>query len=146
MDPRRAQVVELRYVGGLTVEETPRTEHLATERDARLEARARLVDRELSRSVTKRRPLDARTKAVRTISRRRGGTLSIKPSDRLLWSGDVERSHPQLKAAGFIEKRTGKGSHVLFVHPESGKEIWVTMHGHGAGRLGSRILRDAGVE
>ena len=51
----------------------------------------------------------------------------------------------KLKAAG-VEKRTGKGSHVLFVHPESGKEIWVAMHGHDAGRLGNRILRDAGVE
>ena len=52
----------------------------------------------------------------------------------------------KLKAAGFVEKRTGKGSHLLFVHPENGKEIWVTMHGHDAGRLGNRILRDAGVE
>ena len=52
----------------------------------------------------------------------------------------------KLKAAGFVEKRTGKGSHVLLVHPESGKEVWVTMHGHDDGRLGSRILRDAGVE
>ena len=52
----------------------------------------------------------------------------------------------KLKAAGFIEKRSGKGSHLLFVHPESGKEVWVTVHGHDAGRLGNRILRDAGVE
>jgi predicted RNA binding protein YcfA (HicA-like mRNA interferase family) len=52
----------------------------------------------------------------------------------------------KLKAAGFLEKRTGKGSHALFVHPESGKEIWVTVHGRDAGRLGNRILRDAGVE
>ena len=35
----------------------------------------------------------------------------------------------KLKAAGFVEKRSGKGSHMLFVHPETGKE-----------------LRDAGVE
>jgi hypothetical protein len=41
---------------------------------------------------------------------------------------------------------TGKGSHRLFVHPETGKEVWVTVHGHDAGRLGNRILRDAGVE
>ena len=52
----------------------------------------------------------------------------------------------KLKAAGFVEKRTGKGSHRLFVRPESGKEVWVTVHGHDAGRLGNRILRDAGVE
>ena len=52
----------------------------------------------------------------------------------------------KLRAAGFVERRTGKGSHLLFVHPKSGKEIWVTVHGHDAGRLGNRILRDAGVE
>lgn len=52
----------------------------------------------------------------------------------------------KLKAAGFVEKRIGKGSHWLLVHPESGKEVWVTVHGHDAGRLGNRILRDAGVE
>jgi predicted RNA binding protein YcfA (HicA-like mRNA interferase family) len=52
-----------------------------------------------------------------------------------------------LKKAGFVEKRTGKGSHHrLFVLPETGKEIWVTVHGHDAGNLGKRILRDAGVE
>jgi len=52
----------------------------------------------------------------------------------------------KLKAAGFVERRTGKGSHLLFVHPKGGKEVWVTVHGHDAGRLGNRILRDAGVE
>ena len=52
----------------------------------------------------------------------------------------------QLKKAGFVEKRTGKGSHRLFVHPETGKEIWVTVRGHDAGNLGKRMLRDAGVE
>jgi hypothetical protein len=34
----------------------------------------------------------------------------------------------KLKAAGFIEVRTGKGSHHLFKHPASGKEIWVAVH------------------
>ena len=58
----------------------------------------------------------------------------------------MERSHPQVEGGGLRQKRTGKGSHVLLVHPETGKEIWVTMHGHDAGRLGNRILRDAGVE
>ena len=52
----------------------------------------------------------------------------------------------KLKAAGFIEKRSGKGSHLLFVHPGTGKKVWVTVHGHLAGRFGNRILRDAGVE
>jgi len=51
----------------------------------------------------------------------------------------------KLKAAGFVEKRTGKGAHKLFVNPATGKEVWVTVHGHDAGRLGIRILRDAGV-
>ncbi len=51
----------------------------------------------------------------------------------------------KLKAAGFIEKRAGKGSHRLFVHPTTGKEVWVTVHGHDAGKLGYRILRDAGA-
>jgi predicted RNA binding protein YcfA (HicA-like mRNA interferase family) len=54
----------------------------------------------------------------------------------------------KLKAARFVEKRTGtgKGSHPFFVHPKSGKEVWVTMHRHDAGRLGNRILPDAGVK
>jgi predicted RNA binding protein YcfA (HicA-like mRNA interferase family) len=51
----------------------------------------------------------------------------------------------ELKADGFVEKRTGKRAHKLFVNLATGKEVWVTVHGHDAGRLGSRILRDAGV-
>ena len=51
----------------------------------------------------------------------------------------------KLKAAGFKEERTGKGAHRKFVHPQTGKEVWVSMHGHDAGQLGNRILRDAGV-
>ena len=51
----------------------------------------------------------------------------------------------KLKAAGFVEKRTGKGAHKLFVHPTTGKEVWVTIPGHDAGNLGNRILKDAGV-
>jgi len=42
----------------------------------------------------------------------------------------------KLKAAGFVEKRTGKGAHKLFVSPATGKEVW---------ELGNRILREAGV-
>ena len=52
----------------------------------------------------------------------------------------------QLKAAGFVEKRTGKGPHRLFVRPQTGKEVWVTVDGHDAGHLGNRILKDAGVK
>ena len=52
----------------------------------------------------------------------------------------------KLKKAGFVEQRTGKGSHRKFVHPTTGREVWVTMHGHDAGKLGNRILREAGIE
>ena len=53
----------------------------------------------------------------------------------------------KLKAAGFVEVREGKGSHLLLKHPTSGKEVWVAVHTKkDAGRLGSRILREAGVE
>lgn len=52
----------------------------------------------------------------------------------------------ELKKAGFVEKRTGKGAHRLFVNTHTGREVWVTVHGHDAGKLGHRILRDAGVE
>jgi predicted RNA binding protein YcfA (HicA-like mRNA interferase family) len=45
-----------------------------------------------------------------------------------------------------VENRSGKGSHRLFVQPSTGKEVWVTMHGHDAGKLGDRILKDAGVK
>jgi predicted RNA binding protein YcfA (HicA-like mRNA interferase family) len=52
----------------------------------------------------------------------------------------------KLIAAGFVEQRTGKGSHRKFVNPATGKEVWVTVHGHDAGNLGKRILKDAGVD
>ena len=52
----------------------------------------------------------------------------------------------KLKAAGFVEVRSGKGSHLLLKHP-TGKEVWVTVHTKkDAGRLGNRILREAGLE
>ena len=51
----------------------------------------------------------------------------------------------KLKAAGFVEKRAGKGAHRLFVNAATSKEVWVTVHGHDAGKLGDRILKDAGV-
>jgi predicted RNA binding protein YcfA (HicA-like mRNA interferase family) len=34
----------------------------------------------------------------------------------------------RLKAAGFVEVRSGKGSHLLLKHPTSGKEVWVAVH------------------
>lgn len=53
----------------------------------------------------------------------------------------------KLKAAGFSQVRSGKGSHVLFRQASTGKEVWVAVHTKkDAGRLGNRILREAGVE
>ena len=71
-----------------------------------------------------------------------------KPSDRFTICGvtwaEVFR---KLKAAGFVEVRAGKGSHLLLKHLISGKEVWVAVHTKkDAGRLGNRILREAGVE
>ena len=52
-----------------------------------------------------------------------------------------------MKAAGFVEVRSGKGSQRLLKHPRTGKEVWVAVHTKkDAGRLGNRILREAGVE
>lgn len=60
----------------------------------------------------------------------------------MTWAGVVRK----LKAAGFIEGRTGKGSHRKLVHPQTGKEVWVSVHTKkDAGNLGNRILKDAGV-
>ena len=51
------------------------------------------------------------------------------------------------EAAGFVEVRAGKGSHLLLKHPRTGKEVWVAVHTKkDAGRLGNRILREAGIE
>ena len=53
----------------------------------------------------------------------------------------------KLKAAGFVEVRSGQGSHLLLRQPSTGKEVWVTVHTKkDAGRLGNRILREAGIE
>jgi predicted RNA binding protein YcfA (HicA-like mRNA interferase family) len=53
----------------------------------------------------------------------------------------------RLKAAGFVQVRSGKGSHLLLRHPATGKEVRVAVHSKkDAGRLGNRILREAGVE
>jgi len=61
----------------------------------------------------------------------------------MTWAEGIRR----LKAAGFIEVRSGKGSHRLLRHLSTGKEVWVALHTRkDAGRLGNRILREAGVE
>jgi len=52
----------------------------------------------------------------------------------------------KLEAAGYVEARTGKGSHRKLVHRHTGQEVWVSVHTKkDAGRLGDRILREAGV-
>jgi predicted RNA binding protein YcfA (HicA-like mRNA interferase family) len=56
--------------------------------------------------------------------------------------GEVLR---KLKAAGYVEVRSGKGSHRLFKNAD-GKEIWIAVHTKkDAGQLGNRILREAGI-
>jgi predicted RNA binding protein YcfA (HicA-like mRNA interferase family) len=59
------------------------------------------------------------------------------------WAELVRR----LKAAGFVEHRSGKGSHRQFVHPTTRKVITVAVHTKkevGTG-LARRILKDAGL-
>lgn len=53
----------------------------------------------------------------------------------------------KLRAAGFVELRTGKGSHQQLVHPGSGKVVTIAVHTKkevGTG-LAKRILKDAGL-
>jgi predicted RNA binding protein YcfA (HicA-like mRNA interferase family) len=53
----------------------------------------------------------------------------------------------RLKAAGFVEQRTGKGSHRQFVQPATGRVITVAVHTKkevGTG-LAQRILKEAGL-
>lgn len=51
----------------------------------------------------------------------------------------------KLKAAGYVEERTAKGAHRIFVLPSTGRRIVIAYHGHDAGQLGNRILKDAGL-
>jgi predicted RNA binding protein YcfA (HicA-like mRNA interferase family) len=55
--------------------------------------------------------------------------------------GEVIRA---LKAAGYVEYRIGKGSHLHLVHQESGRVVTVSVHTKkDAGRLGNR---EAGIK
>ena len=61
---------------------------------------------------------------------------------RVTWSELIRR----LKAAGFVEHRTGKGSHRQFIHPKTGRIITLSVHTKkevGTG-LAARILKEAG--
>jgi len=53
-----------------------------------------------------------------------------------------------LKAAGFVQQRTGKGSHQQFIHSETKKVITISVHTKkevGTG-LAQKILKDAGLK
>ena len=63
--------------------------------------------------------------------------------DGVTWGELIRR----LKAAGYVEQRTGKGSHRQFVHSTTGKVITVSVHTKkevGTG-LAHRILKEAGL-
>jgi predicted RNA binding protein YcfA (HicA-like mRNA interferase family) len=52
-----------------------------------------------------------------------------------------------LRAAGFVEHRTAKGSHRQFIQPRTGRVVTVSVHTKkevGTG-LAARILKEAGL-
>ena len=54
----------------------------------------------------------------------------------------------KLKAAGYVEAKSGKGSHRQFIHRKTGHVITVAVHTKkevGTG-LANRILKDAGLK
>jgi predicted RNA binding protein YcfA (HicA-like mRNA interferase family) len=60
------------------------------------------------------------------------------------WSELIRR----LKAAGFVQQRTGKGSHQQFIHSETKKVITISVHTKkevGIG-LAQKILKDVGLK
>lgn len=61
----------------------------------------------------------------------------------MTWAELIRR----LKAAGFVEMRRGKGSHLHLVQPGTGRVVTVSIHTKkevGTG-LARRILREAGL-
>jgi predicted RNA binding protein YcfA (HicA-like mRNA interferase family) len=61
---------------------------------------------------------------------------------RATWGELVRR----LKAAGFVEHRTGKGSHRQFIHAKTARIVTGSVHTRkdvGTG-LAARVLKDAG--
>lgn len=61
----------------------------------------------------------------------------------MTWAELIRR----LKAAGFVEQRTGKGSHRQFIHPVTRRVVTVSVHTKkevGSG-LAQRILKEAGL-
>lgn len=64
--------------------------------------------------------------------------------DVVSWGELIRR----LRGAGFVEQRTGKGSHRQFVNPKTGKVLTVAVHTKkevGAG-LANRIMKEAGLK
>ena len=54
----------------------------------------------------------------------------------------------KLKDTGYVESKSGKGSHRQFIHPKTGQVITVAVHTKkevGTG-LANRILKDAGLK
>jgi predicted RNA binding protein YcfA (HicA-like mRNA interferase family) len=63
---------------------------------------------------------------------------------RVTWGELIRR----LKTAGYVEHRTGKGSHRQFVHRGTGRIITIAVHTKkevGSG-LANRILKEAGLK
>jgi predicted RNA binding protein YcfA (HicA-like mRNA interferase family) len=61
----------------------------------------------------------------------------------MTWAELIRR----LKDAGFVELRTGRGSHRQLVHPQTRRLITIAVHTKkevGTG-LAKRILKDAGI-
>lgn len=82
-------------------------------------------------------------------SRRLCTTLPNNPAlglyfDWVTWGELIRR----LKAAAYVEQRTGKGSHRQFVHQRTGHIITIAVHTKkevGSG-LANRILKEAGLK
>lgn len=53
-----------------------------------------------------------------------------------------------MKAAGYVERHTGKGSHRQFIHPATGHVITVAVHTmkEVGAELANRILKEAGLK
>lgn len=61
----------------------------------------------------------------------------------MTWAELIRR----LQGAGFVELRSGKGSHRQLVHPQTGRVVTVSVHTKkevGTG-LARRILKEAGL-
>lgn len=79
------------------------------------------------------------------VAQAKEGTAGTRRS-ATMEDDDLEGSHPQGNG-GRVQgaaHRQGRASPVR--SPVTKREVWVTVHGHDAGQLGNRILRDAGVE